>query len=198
MIKPEAKIYDATAGNRSIYETKDHPFILYGDIEPDLFYKPDIMVDCTKTNFPDKSKNLIIFDPPHECGRIKNEGIFSTPSLEVANKKWPKYYRETPPRYYGGDKYKNKDELRRFVYETQKEFYRILSDGGALLMKWSENRIDLKEIIKLFRGWSVILKIRCFKQGNTATPTYWVMLMKAPMPSPQTELGELAVDVEQP
>lgn len=186
--KPEAMVYDATAGNRSIYVTKDHPLILYGDIESELSFKPDDIIDCTDTGLPDKSKHVIIFDPPHEYGRKKNVGIFTTPSLELANEKWPKYYRDTPPRYYGADKYKTKKELKNFIFKAQKEFYRILSDGGVLFFKWSENRLELEDVLKLLRNWSIILKIRTFQLGNMATPTYWIMLMKASSPNPQQEL----------
>ena len=189
MIKEEAIIYDATAGNRCFYETKDHPLIFYGDIEPDLSFQPDELMDCRDTGFSDKSKHLIIFDPPHDCGRTKNQGMYTTPSKETCDEKWPQWVRpNTLPRYYGLDKYKNKTELKRFIFDAQKEFYRILADGGALFFKWSENRATLEDVIKLFKNWCIILKIRSYQTGNMATPTYWLMLMKKPIPSPQTEL----------
>jgi len=191
MEKPEAQVYDATAGNRVFYIEKDHPLILYDDIEPDLSFKPDAILDCRNTGLPDKSKHLIIFDPPHDFGRTKNQGMYATPSKEVYDDKWPQWKRPNAlPRYYGIDKYKTKKELKNFIYDAQKEFYRILSDGGALFFKWSENRVTLHDILKLFRNWSIILQIRAHQTGNMATPTYWIMFMKSPTPNPQTELEE--------
>jgi len=165
MEKAEALVYDATAGNRTMYVKKDHPLVFYGDVEPDLSFPPDGFVDCRDTGFPDKSKYLIIFDPPHEYGQKKNQGIFNTPSKELHDRKWPQH--RCPkglPRYYGLDKFQTKKELKQFLYEAQREFHRILADGGALLFKWSERSMRLDEVLQLFPNWCVLLKIRCYQR----------------------------------
>jgi hypothetical protein len=51
------RILDATAGNRGVWFNKSHPLATYIDINPEV--KPDIVMDCTKTCFPDKTYDLI-------------------------------------------------------------------------------------------------------------------------------------------
>jgi len=91
--------------------------------------------------------------------------------------KWPQHKRRWP-RYYGIDKYATKSELLGFINRAQKEFFRILSDGGCLWFKWSENRATLQGILPLFKNWDVMLKIPVEYSGKSAKRTWWVMLMK--------------------
>jgi len=160
-----------------MWVTKDSPFIIWIDIEPDLTYKPDRFLDCTQTDYPNKFFKAIFFDPPHSYGRKKNDAIFTTPSKEVHDEKWPQHERKYP-RYYGLDKYPTKTALLAFINKAQKEFYRILEDGGMLWFKWSENHSSLRAILPLFRDWKIMIKIPAFTHRKTSTPTYWVMFMK--------------------
>ena len=177
MQKPEARILDATAGNRNMWKTKESPFIIWIDVEEDLEYKPDRLLDCTQTDYPDKFFKTIFFDPPHSYGRNKNEGIFTTPSKKVSTEKWPQWER-TYPRYYGLDKYPTKTALLGFINKAQEEFYRILEDDGMLWLKWSENHASLEAILPLFKNWDLMIRIPAFTHRKTSTPTYWAMLMK--------------------
>ena len=191
MEKPDSTIIDATAGNRSIWELKEHPRILYLDVEPDLAVPPDILCDTRNTQLPENSKFFAVFDPPHDWGRKKNASIFSTPSLKVANEKWPKYYRDTPPRYYGPDKYQTKTDLLNYIHETQKEIARILIPGGILFLKWGEVRLPVMEVLKYFSLWDIMLKIPVKDNGGEhSNPTYWVMMIRKDGPWPQTELNK--------
>ena len=67
--KPDARILDATASNRSIWRTKESNKIIWIDIEPELEINPDLILDCTQTGFPDNSIMMLIFDPPHWWGQ---------------------------------------------------------------------------------------------------------------------------------
>ena len=176
-MKDEARILDATAGNRFIWKTKETPFIIWGDIEPDLEYKPDQIIDCTQTDFPDKYFHTIFFDPPHSWGREKNAGIFTTPSKKVSDEKWPSHKR-TRPRYYGLDKFKSKTALLGFINKAQKEFYRILQDGGALWFKWCEIHSTSEAILPIFQNWVEMLRINASPIGRSKNKTVWIMLMK--------------------
>ncbi|MBA7491945.1 hypothetical protein ES702_02493 [subsurface metagenome] len=177
MIKPQARILDATAGNRFIWSIKESPFIIWGDIEPELEFKPDIVFDCTKTDFPDKYFHTIFFDPPHSWGREKNAGIFTTPSKAVSDEKWPTHKRKRP-RYYGLDKYKTRTALLGFINRAQKEFYRILRDDGCLWLKWCEIHSTIEAILPIFKNWKEMLTINACPFGSSKNRTVWVMLMK--------------------
>ena len=176
VIKPNARILDATAANRLMWKTKDHPGVMFIDIEEELEYVPDKFVDCTKTDFPDNYFNMILFDPPHNWGIPKNERIFTIPSKKVADEKFN--YGRTYPSYYGLDKFKNKRELIRFLHDAQLEFNRILNPYGCLWVKWSEYKIMVEAIEPLFRDWTQMMKIRLHKTPRGKNDSWWIMYMK--------------------
>jgi tRNA G10 N-methylase Trm11 len=118
------RILDATAGNRGIWFNKNHPLATYIDINPKV--KPDIVMDCTKTCFPDKTFDLIVFDPPHIGSSSQNKGIITT--------------------RYG---HLRANEIRRLIYNAFKEFNRILKDGGFVLFKWNDHDQKLDKILGL-------------------------------------------------
>ncbi len=188
MKKPEATLVDFTAGNRSIWDIKHSEKVLYLDNEPELAIKPDILCDNRDTGLPENSRTFGVFDPPHDFGRKRNVSIYTTPSLEMANKKWPQHYRETPPRYYGADKYKSKTELLGYLFDAQKEIARVLVPGGLLLLKWNEVKIKLSEVLEYFNLWDVYLTIPQRVQGEHSHQTWWVLLFQKDGPIPQTEL----------
>jgi hypothetical protein len=177
MGKETAQILDATAGNRTLWTCKDDPRILFIDVEPDLDRKPDLLLDCTNTGFPDARFHTIVFDPPHQTGRAKNEGVFCTPNRREYDAKWPQYKRPGPPRYYGSDKYKNKAELMVFLHKAGKEFSRILSDDGILLLKWGENLAEVGAVLPLFDDFKEVMRTSRVI-GRSAKGGVWVLLMK--------------------
>jgi len=178
MIKPNARVLDATAGNRLMWKTKDHPNVFFIDIEPELEYPPDRFLDCTKTDFPDNWFYTIFFDPPHNWGIPKNERIFTIPSKRVADEKFN--YNRTYPSYYGLDKFNNKSELIAFIDKAQREFMRILHQNGCFWFKWSEYAIPVHNIECLFKDWNQMLKIRLHKTPRGKTESCWIMYMKNP------------------
>lgn len=178
MKKLDAKVLDASAGNRTMWITKDSPNILYIDIEEKLSYPPDAYIDTRETGFIGKQFHTIFFDPPHETGRTKNSTMFTTPDKKMHNRKWEKWARKGHPRYYGADKYKSHLELITYISESEREFRRILVDDGLLWLKWSENKYSLNEILECFKNWDIMLKIPVGYVGKSAYQTYWVCLMK--------------------
>ncbi len=173
----EAVIWDASSGNRTIWETKDDPRILYTDIEEDLSFKPDEILDCRHTGFSSNFMRMIFFDPPHGWGRVKNSTMFTSPDKEYVNGKWPKWARNGHPRYYGLDKYDNKELLKTFIDDSLKEFYRVLTRSGVLMFKWSERAYPLKELREQFGQWNVMMKIPIGSRQPTAKKSYWLILM---------------------
>jgi len=176
-MKKNARILDATAANRTIWKTKESPHIFWIDIEDDLTIKPDKIMDCRNTGFDEGVFHTIYFDPPHEFGRTKNTSVYTTPNTSKLTEKWPNIKR-TVHCYYGADKYKTRSDLMEFIFQSQQEFNRILSDDGQLWLKWSENRIKLNEILGVFVGWTEMMRIPIKTLSENATPSYWIMLMK--------------------
>lgn len=193
------KILDATAGNRTIWKTKESTHILFIDIEPELEVHPDKIIDCTKTGFPEEHFTTIFFDPPHGWGKGTGEGWYSIRNqTDRSNYKW------TPPRegrvtYYGWDKYKTKSGLLSFLHRAQKEFHRILREDGMLWFKWNEVKIPLNNILPFFKTWDEMLRFPISsplqKQGESQT--YWIMFMKSDRTSPQAELSDFMTKADQ-
>jgi len=159
-----------------MWKTKDHPGILFIDVEKDLEYKPDRFLDCTQTDFSDGFFNTIFFDPPHTWGIPKNKRIFTTPSKKIADEKFN--YGRTYPSYYGLDKFQTKTALLGFIHKSQLEFQRILSDYGMLWVKWSEYTIPADNVAPLFRDWKKMLELQLKLTPRGKKRTFWTMYMK--------------------
>ena len=169
-------ILDATAGNRTMWRHKSVPGIIYIDIERYLRCKPTIFADNTCTPFHDNNFNTIFYDPPHawygaEHRRRKRGDTTHTNTYDMRNP------RKT---YYGWDKYQSKGGLMGHIYKAQIEFSRILKGGGLLWLKWNEFRIPLKQVLKLFTNWTVlmILYIKSPTQTAGKHQTFWVCMQK--------------------
>ena len=179
MKKPQARILDATAGNRTMWKTKESEYVIWIDIEEDLEFTPDFFMDNTNTEFEDNYFYMIMFDHPNIFGTTKNANIFSTPSRTTFGEKWPQHNTRRFPRYYGSDKYKTKTDLLKFVSRAQEEFHRILWDGGCLWVKWNECEIPLKEVLPLFINWDLMMSHYGIPPNQTSqTRTFWLMFMK--------------------
>lgn len=169
---------DATSANRTMWKTKNHPQIIYIDIEEELEYPPTKFMDCTNTDFEDNSIPVIWFDPPQIVGGKKNGGIFAIPSKRVFDEKYPKY-KQKHPRYYGADKFKDKGELMIFLNKSAKEFHRILRDDGTLMVKWTEVVATTDAIILLFDGFTEMMRIPIKSKHRTTRGSFWIVLMKS-------------------
>lgn len=175
-MKSKAQILDATAGNRLMWSNKNHPGILFIDIEEELEFVPDRFLDCTQTDFPDNYFYTIFFDPPHTWGIPKNKRIFTIPSKKIADELFN--YNRKYPSYYGLDKFKTKTALLGFIHKAQLEFQRILYDYGMLWVKWSEYSIPIDNIKPFFRDWIEMLELPLKRSPRGKTDSYWLMYMK--------------------
>jgi len=169
-------ILDATAGNRTMYETKDVNKIIYIDIEKQLWRKPTIFADCTRTPFKPKTFHTIFFDPPRTYRA--NHPTYLNVSKRI--RKAIHRYKPFADVYYGWDKYKNRQELIAFIYRAQKEFLRILRDDGLLRLKWCEVDIPLHNILAIFQNWRILLKLNIEDPTHTfgKGQTYWICMCK--------------------
>lgn len=169
-------ILDATSGNRRMWEWKDSKHIVYIDIQVELEVPPTLFASNEQTPFRDNSFDTIFYDPPHAWGEKGHFYTYPRRSEEYY-KKWKD---KSIPRYYGWERYKNRRQLSRHIYDAQKEFNRILKDGGLLWLKWNEIKIPLKNILSMFTEWDTILKLPICspKQRAGKQQTYWVCMQK--------------------
>ncbi len=169
-------ILDATAGNRTMWLTKDCEHIVYIDMETKLAVKPMIFCSNTNTPFLDGTFHDIFYDPPHFYNDTSS--FYVIPDSETFLKKWQGY--GTIPRYYGGDKYKTQIALLHHVFDAQKEFRRILTDDGLLWLKWNETYITIGTIMHLFEDWAELLRIKAklSNPNRTQKQTYWICMCK--------------------
>ena len=166
------RILDATAGFRGIWFDKNEEHTIYIDIRPET--NPDYVMDCTKTNFPDKFFNLIVFDPPHIGTTPNNKGIMGK-------------------RYHGGLR---TSEIRELIKKAFKEFYRILKDDGFVLFKWNNHDQKLPKILSLIENFKPLFGQKVSVSTKHVSRTYWVCLIKKRLDTcqlPPAKTGSLQV-----
>lgn len=147
------KILDACCGSRAFWYDKKHPDAIFIDIRPEV--KPDIVMDCRYTNFPDKTFDLIVFDPPHDAYGKNNKGIFHE--------------------RYGGF---SAGENRSLVKNAFIEFDRILRDEGFIIFKWNTHGQKLKAILPLISRFEILFGQLTKQKTMESSQTYWFALKK--------------------
>ncbi len=154
-------ILDACCGGRMFWFDKHHKNTLYIDNRirekghdqnrPNHSIKPDIQMDFTKLDFPDKSFKLVVMDPPHIIGKPDSFRMIKQYGCLIA---------ET----WQSDIKKGFDEC-----------WRVLEDYGTLIFKWNETSIKQDVVLKLLD------KKPLFGHPNLSKiPTHWFCFMKIP------------------
>jgi len=153
-------ILDACCGGRCFWFNKNQENTLYidkrivekGSFEqrPNFCVKPDIQMDFTKLNFPDKSFKMVVWDPPH--------------IVRFGNKSW------MSQRY--GMLGKDWEVMLKKGFN---EIWRVLEDHGVLIFKWSEAEISVKRCLDLFHT-----KPLFGHTTGRAGKTKWMCFMKIP------------------
>jgi len=158
----EKLILDATCGGRMMWFNKAHPNAIYidkrkeekGFVEerPNYEVNPDIQMDFTELQFPDKKFKLVVWDPPHMKDR----------------KYHPDWVR---------DKYGVLDiqDWQEVIKKGFKECMRVLDDHGILVFKWNEQRIRKSTILKLLDQQPLFGHTTDIKGY-----THWMVFMKFP------------------
>ncbi|MDD3607866.1 MAG: class I SAM-dependent methyltransferase [Candidatus Moranbacteria bacterium] len=131
-------ILDVCCGGRMFWFNKKHPNALYIDIREEKHFVtrenegvnnrhrailPDKVMDFRKLDLPEKSFNLVVFDPPHLLAGRKSYFAQIYGSLEDT---W-------------------EDDLQKGFAEC----FRVLKDNGVLIFKWNETDVPLRKILTL-------------------------------------------------
>lgn len=180
-------ILDATAGWRRMWHKKQVNTIIYSDIEKQLKPKPTIFADNRKLPFKGSSFSTIFFDPPHDIGRDDSD-LLTMGKLRLKEAKATERRLHT---YYGLQYVKTVNDMIKLIYYSQKEFYRVLEDGGLLWLKWCNVAMPLDRVLAIFSDWIILLKQPVTSEFHTMgkSQTYWVCLLKEKRESVQTTLA---------
>ena len=147
------KILDACCGERAFWRNKKHPDTTFIDIRKKV--KPDMVMDCKNTSFPDKTFDLIVFDPPHLSYSKDNKGIFAA--------KWGMF---------------RAHEIRALIKGAFIEFDRILKDDGFVIFKWGTHNQTLKVILPLITKFEILFGQLTAQKTTATSKTYWFTLRK--------------------
>ena len=158
----EKFILDACCGGREFWFDKAHPNAIYIDnlpraagsnkTRPNWACQPDVIMDFTKLEFPDKSFKLVVWDPPH-IKDLCETSIFRVKYGCLQAETW------------------QLDLTRGFA-----ECWRVLADYGVLVFKWSESQIDSDEVLKLFNQKPLF----GHRSAGANMQTIWFCFMKIP------------------
>lgn len=152
-------ILDACCGGRMMWYQKNHKNVLYVDIRtedkkggkynPNFEIKPDEIVDFRNMPYADESFKLVVFDPPH----VKDLNATSCLGRKFGSL--------------------NAETWQADLTKGFSECWRVLQPYGLLIFKWSETRIPLADVLKLF-------KERPLFGHGMQYKTIWCCFMKIP------------------
>ena len=161
------RILDATAGSRSIWYQKNHPFVTFMDQRnevintkhKDVKFKnsriirvnPDIQAKWECLPFKDESFDVVVFDPPHIFG---NRGTIWS-GLEL---RYGKFYN---------------DNWKEIMRKGIKELFRSLKTNGIFIFKWAESHKKITEVLKLF-PYQPLMGTRT----GQANKNHWILFVK--------------------
>lgn len=126
-------ILDACCGSRMFWFDKQNPNVLFQDIRTEehilcdgrkLEIKPDVEMDFTQMDYPDKSFKMVVFDPPHM--KQLGQNTWMAQKYGVLLPSW-------------------QTDLQAGFDECM----RVLDDGGFLIFKWNEIQIKLNDVLNL-------------------------------------------------
>ena len=144
MIDIEKLILDACCGSRMFWFDKSNQDVLFMDNRK-LDIEPDIIGDFRNIPFDDNTFYMVVFDPPHLLKVGENSWLAK--KYGTLSESWP-------------------DDLKQGFSECM----RVLKPHGALIFKWNEQQIKLREILKVVDYKPLF--------GNKRSDTHWLVFMK--------------------
>ena len=173
MIHPGKFILDPCCAGKMMWNNKNHPNVIYGDIrraekghlkqQPNHSIVPDIILDFRRMPFGDKSLKLVVFDPPNLTTNHASED-------SIMAKKFGCLIAET----WQSDLEKGFNEC-----------WRVLEDFGVLIFKWNNARISYQEVLRVIKKEPLFQNI--LRKNPTLGHTYWACFMKIPKGAEQDD-----------
>jgi hypothetical protein len=183
-------ILDAGCGNRCMWHEKSAGEILYIDIEKRLSIKPNLFASNTHLPFKDEIFDTIFFDPPFKWN-CDDHPFWSFPNVKLRNEMYPEIKDNRKATvYYGIERYKSRSELVAYIYKAEIEIRRVLKKDGVLWLRWClMTNMDHNNVLAIFSLWKQLLthEIGSAKRTSGSTKSFWFMLMKKPVPTPEPE-----------
>ena len=134
-LRTQCRALDVCCGGRMMYYDHQDPRVIFCDNREthtvlcdgrSFDVRPDVLCDFRSLPFGDETAPLVIFDPPH----LRKAGDSSW----LAQK-----YGLLPS-----------DGWKEYLADGFKECWRVLSVGGTLIFKWSEDQIKMRQIADIF------------------------------------------------
>lgn len=136
----DKRILDTCCGGKMFYFDKNDSRVLFCDIRQEeevlcdgrtLRIDPNIVADFRKLPFDDNQFDLVVFDPPHRT--------------DIGEKSWmAKKYGRLPK------------EWKKYIKDGMREAWRVLTLGGTMIFKWSENEIKISRLKDVFPAKPVL------------------------------------------
>ena len=151
------EVLDPCCGSKMFYFDKKNPKVLFRDCRKEehilcdgrkLHVNPDEIGNFKDLPYPDRTFQLIIFDPPH----LKQLGKSS----------WMR-------KKYGVLPMEWEEELKKGFLEV----WRCLNTGGTLIFKWNETQIPLKKVLALAPATPL-----CGHTTTINLKTHWIIFYK--------------------
>ena len=166
IIPPSDKfILDPTCGGRMMWDNKQHPNVIYGDIrqrerghipqQPNHHIKPDIIMDFRDIPFADNSFKLVVFDPPHIVFKSNIESIMQKKYGSLNENTW-------------------KDDIEKGFNEC----WRVLEPYGILIFKWNTFNYTYSDLMKVIKRRPLFKNVP--RKRNDGNKTIWMCFMKIP------------------
>lgn len=170
------KILDATAGNKTMWYQKKHPFVVFMDIRqgkikdprPDRYnyfnFNPDVLAEWQHIPFKNEVFDMVVFDPPHIFkNRDTKEGILEVRYSQFFNDNW-----------------------HNILSCGIRELFRVLKSEGVFVFKWCDSYKKLEDILKLF-PYPPMFGTRTGQRNKT----HWVVFIKFRLEKPLDEFFNL-------
>ena len=148
------KILDPCCGSRMFWYDRHNPDVLFADCRAEettlcdgrtLRIEPDMIIDFRDMPFEDNTFDLAVFDPPH--------------LIHAGEKSWLGKKYGVLPAYW-----------KPYIKAGFDECMRVLKTDHVLIMKWNEDQIKTREMLK------AIDKEPLF--GDRRSKTRWLVFMK--------------------